>query len=62
MSNEPATPGGGAAYPLATPPHGVGPSASSDLALPPINSHLQENPKARTSIHEKFYSHRHRGP
>jgi hypothetical protein len=26
MSNEPATPGGGATYPLAAPPHGVGPS------------------------------------
>jgi hypothetical protein len=25
-SNEPATPGGGATYPLAAPPHGVGPS------------------------------------
>jgi hypothetical protein len=27
-SNEPATPGGGAAHPLATPPHGVGPSGA----------------------------------
>jgi hypothetical protein len=26
MSNEPATPSGGVAHPLATPPHGVGPS------------------------------------
>jgi hypothetical protein len=27
MSNELATPAGGAAYPLAAPPHGVGPSS-----------------------------------
>jgi hypothetical protein len=29
------------------------PRAPTDLALPPINSHLWENPKPQTSIHEK---------
>jgi hypothetical protein len=28
MSNEPATPGGGAAHPLVAPPHGLGPSGA----------------------------------
>jgi hypothetical protein len=30
------------------------PQAPSDIALPPINSLHQENPKAQTSIHEKY--------
>jgi hypothetical protein len=30
------------------------PWAPTDLALSPINSLLWENPKARTSIHEKY--------
>jgi hypothetical protein len=38
------------------------PQASTNLALLPINSHLRENPKLRTSFHEKFCSHRHRRP
>jgi hypothetical protein len=48
-SIEPATPGGGAAQPLAAPPYGVGPS---DLALPPINSLHRENPKG-PSLHPR---------
>jgi hypothetical protein len=52
--NEPATPGGGAAQPLATPPHGVGPQAPTYLALPPRNSLHRENPKGPSLIHEKY--------
>jgi hypothetical protein len=44
-SQEPATPGGGAAQPLVVPPYGVGPRAPSDIALLPINSLHRENPK-----------------
>jgi hypothetical protein len=38
------------------------PWVSTDLALPPINSHPWEKPKARTSIHEKFCSRHRRRP
>jgi hypothetical protein len=54
-SQEAAAPWGGAAYPLAAPACGVGPSAPSDIALPPINSLRHENPKgARTLFHETY--------
>jgi hypothetical protein len=33
---------------------GVGPQAPSDIAFPPINSLHRENPRAHTSIHEKY--------
>jgi hypothetical protein len=45
MSNEPATSGGGVAHPWPRHPMVWAPWASTDLALPPINSHLWENPR-----------------
>jgi hypothetical protein len=51
-SIKPATPGGGVAYPWPHHPMVWAPRVPTDLALPPINSHLWENPKG-SNLHPR---------
>jgi hypothetical protein len=53
---EAATPGGGASHPLAVPPGGVDPGPPSNIALPPIYSLQDENPKSIDVFPKKFCS------